>query len=81
MGFQAWAGGDPKKPLVTDPTKACFTCHTPQKSNDYTFSTYLHSRLVTSSSFVRVNHEWWRVGVAASRQWTITQAGLRMPDG
>ena len=41
-GFQAWAGGDPGKPLVTDSAKACFTCHTPQKANDYTFSTYLH---------------------------------------
>ena len=40
-GFQAWAGGDPKKPLVTDPAKACFACHAPQKANDYTFSTYL----------------------------------------
>lgn len=41
-GFQAWAGGDPGKPLVTDAVKACFTCHTPQKATDYTFSTYLH---------------------------------------
>jgi Cytochrome P460 len=41
-GFQAWAGGDPKKPLVTDAAKACFACHTPQQANDYTFSTYLH---------------------------------------
>jgi hypothetical protein len=41
-GFQAWAGGDPRKPLVTDPVKTCFACHTPQKANDYTFSTYLH---------------------------------------
>ena len=41
-GFQAWAGGDPNKPLATDPVKACFECHTPQKANDYTFSTYLH---------------------------------------
>jgi Cytochrome P460 len=40
-GFQAWAGGDPKKPLVTDAATACFACHTPQKSNDFTFSTYL----------------------------------------
>jgi hypothetical protein len=40
-GFQAWADGDPKKPLVTDSAKACFTCHAPQKGNDYTFSTYL----------------------------------------
>jgi Cytochrome P460 len=40
-GFQAWAGGDPKKPLVTDAATACFSCHTPQKRNDYTFSTYL----------------------------------------
>ena len=41
-GFQAWAGGDPGKPLVTDSAKACFACHTPRKANDYTFSTYLH---------------------------------------
>jgi hypothetical protein len=41
-GFQAWAGGDPQKPLVTDPVKTCFACHMPQKNNDYTFSTYLH---------------------------------------
>jgi hypothetical protein len=41
-GFQAWAGGDPKKPLVTDPVKTCFSCHTAQKDHDYTFSTYLH---------------------------------------
>ena len=41
-GFQAWAGGDPKKPIVSDPVKMCFACHTPQKGSDYTFSTYLH---------------------------------------
>ena len=41
-GFQAWAGGDPKKPLATDPVKMCFTCHIPQKASDYTYSTYLH---------------------------------------
>jgi hypothetical protein len=41
-GFQAWAGGDPKKPLVTDAVKGCFECHAPQKAQDYTFSTYLH---------------------------------------
>jgi hypothetical protein len=41
-GFQAWAGGDPTKPLVTDAAKMCFACHTPQKASDYTFSTYLH---------------------------------------
>ena len=41
-GFQVWAGGDPKKPLATDPVKMCFICHTPQKANDYTFSTFLH---------------------------------------
>jgi Cytochrome P460 len=41
-GFQVWGGGDPKKPLVTDAAKSCFACHTPQKANDYVFSTYLH---------------------------------------
>jgi Cytochrome P460 len=43
-GFQAWAGGDRTKPLVPDAAhavKACFTCHIPQKSRDYTFSTYI----------------------------------------
>jgi hypothetical protein len=43
-GFQVWAGGDPSKPLVPDSThavQACFTCHTPQKAQDFTFSTYI----------------------------------------
>ena len=44
-GFQVWAGGDPAKPLLPDvahASQACFTCHTPQKAQDFTFSTYLH---------------------------------------
>ena len=43
-GFQVWAGGDVSKPLVPDSAhavKSCFTCHTPQKDQDYTFSTYI----------------------------------------
>ena len=43
-GFQAWAGGDPSKPLVPDAAhavQACFSCHTPRKNQDYTFSTYI----------------------------------------
>jgi hypothetical protein len=40
-GFQAWAGGDPTKPLVTDPTKQCFECHQPKKDQDYAYSTYI----------------------------------------
>ena len=40
-GFQAWAGGDPAKPLVTDPVKQCFECHQPKKAQDYAFSTYI----------------------------------------
>jgi len=39
--FQAWAGGDPKMPLVTDPTKQCFECHQPKKGQDYVYSTYI----------------------------------------
>jgi hypothetical protein len=39
--FQAWAGGDPKKPLVTDPVKQCFECHQPKKDQDYVYSTYI----------------------------------------
>ena len=40
-GFQAWLGGDPTKPIVEDSAKQCFTCHMPNKENDYVFSTYL----------------------------------------
>jgi hypothetical protein len=40
-GYQAWAGGDPSKPIVTDPTKQCFECHTPKKDQDYVYSTYI----------------------------------------
>jgi len=40
-GFQAWLGGDPKKPIVCDAAKQCFACHTPKNANDYVFSTYL----------------------------------------
>ena len=43
-GFQVWAGGDPSKPLVPDlahSVQACFVCHTPQKAQDYVFSTYI----------------------------------------
>jgi Cytochrome P460 len=40
-GFQAWLGGDPTKPIVTDSVKQCFGCHVPKKSNDYVFSTFL----------------------------------------
>jgi hypothetical protein len=40
-GFQAWAGGDPAKPFVTDPTKQCFECHQPKKNQDYVYSTYI----------------------------------------
>src|ERR1700730_3646830 len=40
-GFQAWAGGDPTKPLVTDPAKQCFECHQPKKDQDYVYSTYI----------------------------------------
>ncbi len=41
-GFQAWLGGDPTKPIVNDPGKQCFACHTARKANDYVNSTYLH---------------------------------------
>jgi Cytochrome P460 len=40
-GFQFWAGGDPSKPIVMDPTKECFDCHTPKKAEDYVYSTYI----------------------------------------
>lgn len=40
-GFQAWADGNPQKPIVTDAAKQCFACHASQASRDFTFSTYL----------------------------------------
>jgi hypothetical protein len=40
-GFQFWAGGDSKKPVVTDATKQCFECHQPKKDQDYVYSTYI----------------------------------------
>jgi hypothetical protein len=39
--FQAWAGGDPTRPLVTDPTKQCFECHQAKKGQDYVYSSYI----------------------------------------
>lgn len=39
-GFQAFAGGDPEKPVVTDPSAQCFGCHMSQESRDYVFSAY-----------------------------------------
>ena len=40
-GFQFWAGGDPKKPGVTDATKQCFECHQQKKDQDYVYSTHI----------------------------------------
>lgn len=40
-GFQAWIAGDAKKPIVTDPAKQCFACHTQKKDHQYVFSTYI----------------------------------------
>jgi hypothetical protein len=40
-GFQVWAGADPSKPLIADATQPCFACHTPQKAQDFTFSTHI----------------------------------------
>jgi hypothetical protein len=40
-GFQAWAGGDSTKPMVTDATKQCFECHQSRNDQDYVYSTYI----------------------------------------
>lgn len=38
-GFEGFGGGDPNKRVVgKDAASACFGCHIPQKSQDYTFS-------------------------------------------
>lgn len=38
-GFEGFAGGDPKKPVVgNNAATACFACHAPQKDNNYLFS-------------------------------------------
>jgi hypothetical protein len=40
-GFQFWAEGDAKKPVVTDAAKQCFACHEPKKDQGYVYSTYI----------------------------------------
>lgn len=40
-GFQFWAEGDPKKPIVTDAATQCFACHVPKKDQDYVYSTFI----------------------------------------
>ena len=40
-GFQFFADGDPKKPVVTDVVQQCFGCHQPEKDQDYVYSTYI----------------------------------------
>ncbi|MEW6132996.1 MAG: cytochrome P460 family protein [Pseudomonadota bacterium] len=38
-GFEAFAGGDPKKPVVgRDAAKACFGCHATRQDSNYLFS-------------------------------------------
>ena len=40
-GFEAYAGGDPKKPLVGDKAaQACYACHTAREQNDFVFSSW-----------------------------------------
>jgi len=43
-GFQAWANGDPSKPIVHNKAQAisaCLSCHAPRKAQDYVYSTYI----------------------------------------
>jgi Cytochrome P460 len=40
-GWQAWAGGDPAKPVVKNAAKECFECHQARKDHDYVYSTYI----------------------------------------
>lgn len=38
-GFEAFAGGEPARPVVGDQAaSACFSCHLPMKERDYVFS-------------------------------------------
>lgn len=39
-GFQAFAGGNPQKPLVNNAQQQCFGCHASQKKTDYVFSVW-----------------------------------------
>lgn len=39
-GFQAFAAGDPTRPVVKDAAEQCFGCHQPQSQSDYVFSTW-----------------------------------------
>ncbi|GIX42487.1 MAG: hypothetical protein KatS3mg129_2220 [Leptospiraceae bacterium] len=38
--FQAYAGGDLNKPVVTDAKNQCFACHQSVEKNDYVFSAW-----------------------------------------
>lgn len=38
-GWQAWDAEG--KPLVTDPTEQCYTCHIPMRENDFVFSEWV----------------------------------------
>jgi hypothetical protein len=43
-GFQVFGAADLSKPLLPDTAhviQACFNCHSPQKAQDYTYSTYI----------------------------------------
>ena len=37
-GFQAFKGGDPNTPVVTDGGVACFACHAPHADNSFLFT-------------------------------------------
>ncbi|MNZ88123.1 hypothetical protein D3C78_1070060 [compost metagenome] len=38
-GFEAYAGGDPARPVVgANAATACYACHTSEKAHDYVFS-------------------------------------------
>ncbi len=39
-GFQAFKGGNPNDPTVTDSNSQCLACHQSQKDNDYVFSRF-----------------------------------------
>lgn len=39
-GWEAFAEGDPQKPMVKDATADCFACHKPQAKTDFVYSAW-----------------------------------------
>jgi Cytochrome P460 len=72
-GFQFWAGGDPKKAVVTDATKQCFGCHQPKRSGLRLLDLHPVTHLVTRTSLALLSRS---AVLARKRRETRTAKAL-----